>query len=84
MERIDHFLLHFLRKAVHGRDMGFLNAVNAALGNDICNVGVDFRIVRQQIGFAQNPNVGACVIVGMACSDINGNEITNILSIKRT
>ena len=50
-------------------------------GYGCCQVGNDAKQTRKtMLGFANNPNVGACIIVGMACSDINGDNFVNMLS----
>lgn len=70
--------VNFIAEAIANKVEG---AVTFSTGYGCCQIGTDAEQTRKtMIGFAQNPNVGACVIVGMACSDINGNEITNILS----
>lgn len=57
------------------------NAVTFCTGYGCCQIGTDAEQTRNtMIGFAKNPNVGACIIVGMTCSDIDGNEIVDILS----
>lgn len=41
-----------------------------------CQIGTDAaQTFRTILGFAVNPNVGACLVVGCNCADIDGNDL---------
>lgn len=43
-----------------------------------CEVGVDYlQTVRTLIGFGKNPNVGACLVVGLGCEGIQAKTVAD-------